>query len=225
MSSTVLKSALACATFAFVFPAASAQASLGTLSCETRQVEGAALKQAPKTVRRVSKHVLEVATIKGPQQFVDKPPHDAREMGGLHWRYCGFDTHAKAYLVGMSGESAYSGELLLEETGQRVRAGHTVLFSPTMTSFLAIEQEPGVDGEHWIVRDRTGKTIWKGYAGTVARVDGVDMVVSTFARPHWTRQGELAASFVCASSKPGGVVTLMRAASGEWSWRGHGKCR
>jgi hypothetical protein len=225
MSSTVLKHALVCASFAFVIPAVGAKESQGILSCETQKVERAALKQAPKTIRRVSKHVLEVTTTKGPQRFVDEPPHDEVEISGVHWRYCGFDAHAKAHLIEMIDESSYSGDLLLEETGQRVRAGHTVLFSPTMKEFLAIEQEAGVDGENWTVQDLTGKTIWKGYAGTLTKVDGVDMVVSTFEHPGWTKQGELTARFVCASAKPSGVVTLARAPSGNWSWRGHGKCQ
>jgi hypothetical protein len=52
--------------------------------------------------------------------------------------------------------------------------------------------------------------IWQGYAGTVAKVDGVDAVVSTFEHPQWTMQGELTARFVCSSSKKGGVLTLAR---------------
>jgi hypothetical protein len=224
MSSTVLKHALACASFAFVIPAVGAKESHGILSCETQKVERAALKQAPKAVRRVSKHVLEVTTTKGPQRFVDKPPHDEVEMAGVHWRYCGYHAHAKAHLIEMIDESSYSGDLLLEETGQLMDAGHTVLFSPNKKEFLAIKQDAGVDGENWAVQDMTGQTIWTGYAGTVANVDGVEMVVSTFERPQWTTQGELTARFVCASSKAQGTVTLVRSPSSGWGWSGHAKC-
>lgn len=224
MSSTVLEHALVCASLAFVIPAVGAKESRGILSCESQKVERAALKQAPKTVRRVSKHVLVVTTTKGPERFVDEPPHDPGEMGGVHWRYCGYDPHAKAHLIEMLDESSYSGELLLEETGQRLRTGHTVLFAPNRKEFLAIKQEAGVDGENWAVQDMTGQTIWRGYAGTVAKVDGIEMVVSTFEQPRWTKQGELTARFVCAASKAQGTVTLVRSPSNDWSWSGHAKC-
>jgi hypothetical protein len=71
------------------------------------------LREAPKGVRRVSKHVLEVISKKGRQRFVDKPPHDEGEMGGVHWRYCGYDVNAKAHLIEMIDESSCSGDLLL----------------------------------------------------------------------------------------------------------------
>lgn len=224
MLSTVLSRALVCASFALVSTAVVAKESQPVLSCETAQVERATLKQAPKGTRRVETHVLEVMTKKGPQRFVDKPPHDVGDMGGVHWRYCGYDAQAKAHLIEMTDESSYSGDLLLDETGKLVHAGHTVLFSPNGKEFLAIEQEAGVDGEEWAVYDMTGKTMWKGSAGTVAKVDGFDTVVSTFERPQWTKQGELTARFICAFSKVHGVVTLVRSSSGTLSWRGHGKC-
>jgi len=224
MSSIVLSRALVCASFAFASTAVLAKDSHPALSCETEKIERATLRQAPKGARRVNTHILEVTTKKGPQRFVDKPPHDEGDMGGVHWRYCGYDAQAKAHLIEMTDESLYSGDLLLDETGKQVHAGHAVLFSPNGKEFLAVEQESGVDGEDWAVYDMTGKTMWKGYAGTVAKVDGIDTVVSTFERPQWTKQGELTARFVCASSKIHGVVTLARSPSGNWSWHGHGRC-
>ena len=194
------------------------------LSCTSEKVERAALKHSPGKAHRVNKHVLEVVSQKGARRFIDKPPYDAGEMAGVRWRYCGYDARVKAHLVEMVDESAYSGYLLWDETGKRVRAGHTVLFAPTGTAFLAIGQEDGVDGENWTVHDAAGKAIWKGYAGTIANIDGIDSVVSTFDRPRWTRQGTLAARFVCTSSKINGIVTLVRSASGNWYWRGQGKC-
>lgn len=225
MSSTVLKHALVCASLAAFSTPVAAKQSQPILSCEIVKTERAALKQAPKGVRRVSKHVLEIPSKTGPQRFVDKPPHDKGEMGGVHWRYCGYDAKAKAHLIELIDESSYSGDLLLAETGQRVRTGHTVLFSPNMKEFLAIEQKAGVDGDNWAVQDMTGNVVWKGYAGTVANnVDGVEMVVSTFERPRWTEQGELTARFVCTSSNAYGTMTLVRSPSGRWSWSGHAKC-
>jgi hypothetical protein len=105
-----------------------------------------------------------------------------------------------------------------------VHAGHTVLFSPNEKKFLAIEQENGMDGENWTVYDADGKAIWKGYAGTITKINGTDSVVSTFDHPQWNKQGELTARFVCASSQVHGVVTLTQSPPGNSSWRGHAKC-
>lgn len=224
MSFTALKQAVVFASFICIIPAADAKESGGVLSCETQKVERAALNQARKTARRVSKHVLEVTTAKGIHRFTDEPAHDEGEMGGVHWRYCGFDAHAKAHLIEMVDEGSYSGDLLLQETGQRVRAGHTVRFSPGTNEFLAIEQQAGVDGENWTVQDMTGSIIWKGYAGTVAKVDGIETVVATFERPRWTKQGKLTARAVCASSKALGIVTLVKSGASGWRWSGQAKC-
>ncbi|GAB3442546.1 hypothetical protein NX773_11900 [Massilia solisilvae] len=224
MSSTVLRRALACASLALVSTAVLSKESKPALSCETAKVERAVLRQAPKGARRVETHVLEVTTNKGRKRFVDKPPYDDGDMGGLHWRYCGYNAQAKAHLIEKTDESSYSGDLLFDETGRLVHAGHTVLFSPDEKEFLAIEQEDGVDGENWAVYKADGKVVWKGYAGTIAKVDGIDSVVSTFDHPQWNKQGELTARFVCASSKAHGLVTLARSQSGDLSWRGHGKC-
>jgi hypothetical protein len=222
MSFTVLKHALVCASFAFISSTVSGKESRSTLSCEQQKLERTALKQAPMGARRVNQHVLEILSNKGAQRFIDNPPHD--ETGGVHWRYCGYDARAKAHLIAMIDESSYSGDLLLESTDALVHAGHTVLFSRDRKAFLAIKQEGGVGGENWAVHDAAGKTIWKGYAGRLAKVDGRDTVVSTFGRPRWTKRGVLTARFVCASSKVRGVVTLARRSSGDWRWRGHGKC-
>jgi hypothetical protein len=224
MSSTVLKHALACASLVAVNGAVAAKPSQPLLSCETQKVERSALKQAPKGVRRASKHVLEITLENGVKRFEDKPPHDEGEIGGLHWRYCGYDADTKAHLIEMTDENSYSGDLLLGDTGKLLRAGHTVLFSPNRKEFLAIKQEAGVDGENWSVYDTSGKTLWHGYAGTTSKAEGSEMVVSTYKHPRWNKQGELTARYVCASSKTSGAVTLARQPSGGWSWRGHGKC-
>lgn len=222
MSSTVVSRALVCASLTLVSNAVLSRESQPALSCETAKLERAVLGQAPEGARRVENHVLEVTTAKGPKRFVDKPPYD--EMGGLRWRYCGYNAQAKAHLIERMDESFYSGDLLFDGTGRLVHAGHTVVFSPDEKAFLAIEQEDGVDGENWTLYGADGKARWKGYAGTVAKVDGIDSVVSTFDHPQWNKQGELTARFVCTSSKVHGVVTLTRSPSGELSWHGHAKC-
>jgi hypothetical protein len=222
MSSTVLKHALVFASLAFFSSTVSGKASPSTLSCKTQKVERTALKQAPMGARRVSRHVLEIMSNRGAQRFIDNPPHD--RIGGVHWRYCGYDTRAKAHLVAMIDGSSHSGDLLLESTDKLVHAGHTVVFSRDRKAFLAIRQESGGNGANWAVHDAAGKTIWEGYAGTLAKVDGMETIVSRFERPRWNRHGVLTARFVCASSKGRGVVTLARRAAGDWRWRGHGKC-
>jgi hypothetical protein len=222
MSSTVLKRALVFASFAFVSSAVLGKEAQSTLSCEKQKLERSALKQAPMGVRRVSKHVLEIFSNRGAQRFIDNPPHEG--MAGVHWRYCGYDARAKAHLVAMIGGSSYSNDLLLEATDELVHGGHTVVFSRDRKAFLAVKREAGVDGEHWVVRDAAGKTIWEGYAGRLAKVDGMETVVATFERPRWTARGVLTARFVCASSKVRGVVTLARLPTGDWRWRGRGRC-
>ena len=225
MSSTALSRALACAALSLPAAPTGASEPQHILACETAGVERTALRQAPMGARRVEKHVLEVSSKKGPQRFVDKPPHDEGGTGGVHWRYCGYDHRVKAHLIEMTDNGLFSGKLLLEETGEQIAAGHTVLFSPSGTEFLAIEQESGVDGEAWAVYDTRGQMKWKGYAGTSAKVNGVDTVVSTFERPRWSKQGELTAHFACAASRAQGTVALVRPPlSKTWSWRGHGRC-
>lgn len=225
MSSSVLQRALVCASLAFVIPAAAAQTSQGTFSCHTKQSERALLKQAPKEVRRASKHVLEITLSSGKQRFVDEPPYaEDGEIDGTRWQYCGFDKGAKAYLIEMADGILFSGKLLMQESGKQLPAGHTVLFSPTMKTYLAIEQQNGRDGEDWTVRDMAGKTIWTGYAGTLVKDKDADGIASFFEEPAWNERGELTARVACLSGKPGGVVTLVREPSGKWRWRGHGKC-
>jgi hypothetical protein len=223
MSSTVLKRALVFASFAFVSSAVLGKEAQSTLSCDNQKVERTALKQAPMGARRVNRHVLEIMSNRGAQRFIDNPPREG--MGGVHWRYCGYDARAKAHLIAMVDGNAYSGDLLLESTDKLAHAGHTVVFSRDRKAFLAIHREAGVDGEHWAVRDAAGKTIWEGYAGTLAKVDGVETVVSTFERPRWNRRGQLTSRFVCASSKVRGVVTLARLSAGDWRWRFSRACQ
>jgi hypothetical protein len=191
------------------------------LSCEHAMNEKATLKQSPGGGHRIGKHILQVTVKTGPLQFEDRPPHDA--LSGLHWRYCGYDVHAKVHLIEKQRDSLFSGELVFEDTGKVVSAGHTVLFAPDQHTYLAIEQIGGVDGESWSVRDTAGKLEWSGYAGTVKPMNGVDTVESSFERPVWNAQNELTARYVCADSKADGRVVLRRASRG-WSWLGQAKC-
>lgn len=147
MSYAALSRALFCASLALVSTGVLSKKSYPVLSCESAMVEQTALGKAPKGSRRVETHVLEVITAKGPKRFVDKPPHDEGDMGGLHWRYCGYNAQAKAHLIEMLDESTYSGDLLFNETGKLLHAGHTVLFSPDENDFWRSNRKMA-----WMVR-------------------------------------------------------------------------
>ena len=175
----------------------------------------------------MGRHVLALTTSKGSRRFADQPPYDTPgEEGevGVKRRYCGYDDVAKAHLVELIDDSTRTGELLFADSGRLVRAGHTVVFAPDHRAFLAIEQEAGADGEHWRLVGLDGHALWEGYAGTLAKVDGIETRFSTFDRPRWSARGELTARYACLSGGAHGVVTLARSPAGTWVWRGHGKC-
>jgi hypothetical protein len=220
----------ACALLATLASSASAAESDKPLSCDTRKPEAAALQHSNGAARRTGKHVLALSTSKGQRRFADQPPYDTPgeegEVGevGVKRRYCGYDSGAKAHLVELIDDRTRTGELLFADSGRLVRAGYSVLFAPDRRRFLAAEQDAGADGEHWRLVGGDGKALWEGYAGTLAKVDGIETMVSTFDRPRWNAQGELTARYVCLSGGVDGVVTLVRSPAGAWSWRGHGKC-
>ena len=124
----------------------------------------------------------------------------------------------------MSDNGLFSGKLLFEASGVLLRAGHTVVFAQNHQDFLAIEQEDGMDGALWSVYDGKGKILWKGYAGTIGKVQGVTSVLATFERPQWNSEGRLTAHFACSASPLHGVVTLLPSSKG-WRWHGHRTCR
>lgn len=130
----------------------------------------------------------------------------------------------KAHLIGRTDAGIHSGELLMIESGKRIPAGHTVLVSPRGKMYLAIEQNAGEDGENWSIHDRAGKTLWKGYAGTITTVDGVETVTATFDRPAWVANDRLTARSICAGSKIEGTVSLTVSLRGTSAWQGQVKC-
>ncbi len=75
-----------------------------------------------------------------------------------------------------------------------------------------------MDGELWSVHDFGGNIKWKGYAGVIEKINGTDMVMATFGRPHWNSKGELIAHFACTASKVNGNVTLLQSL-GNWNWK------
>ena len=188
------------------------------LACNPNADEKTAMKQAPGGAKRTSEHLMEVRTSSGTRRFVDQPPHDG--ISGLHWLYCGYHPLTKTHLIHKQHEALFSGQLLLEESGKILGAGHTVVFSNDGKKYLAIEQQSGMDGEEWAVFDSGGKKIWRGYGGTLRK----DKIVSQFEKPRWDAKGELTAQYVCMEPTKGkGTVTLVE--SGKvWGWRGQGKC-
>lgn len=208
----------------FGLPSAAGKAQ-PTLSCSRDVAESAALRQAPSGARRAGPHLLKVVSQKGTKRFRDEPPHDEGGMAGVHWRYCGYDPTNKVHLVEKTDDGLFTGQILLDENGKLLPAGHTILFSADGMKFLAIEQESGVDGESWAVYEKGGKVIWSGYAGATSKARGAEVVVSTFDRPEWNRNGELTARFVCTSSKAIGRAVLTRLRTGVWGWQADVQCR
>jgi hypothetical protein len=213
---------LACLGLACIAGAAQAGAQAFELSCQTKISERQLLRQAPSGARRSAEHVLELSFQHGSRQFVDKPPYD--ELGGLRWRYCAFDRRTNTHLIEKADEGLFSGILLFQDTGKALAAGHTVIFSQDRQAFLAIEQQDGRDGESWTVYNIAGGVLWRGYAGVIAKIDGVDMVTATFDRPRWNAKGELTARAECTESGAKGSVTLHPSEAGVTAWRGSFNC-
>ena len=192
------------------------------LACNPNADEKTAMKQAPGGAKRTSEHLMEVRTSSGTRRFVDQPPHDG--ISGLHWLYCGYHPLTKTHLIHKQHEALFSGQLLFEDSGKILNAGHTVLFSNDGKKYLAIEQLSGMDGENWSVFDSDGKKVWRGYAGTSRKERGISTTVSQFEQPRWDAQGELTARYVCMEPVKGkGTVVLVESGK-TWGWRGQVKC-
>ena len=192
------------------------------LTCAPDANERGAMKEAPGGARRIDAHTLEVTYKKGARRFTDKPPHD--ELGGLHWLYCGYDAKAQSHLIQRQLEGLFSGQLLREDNGRVVAAGHTVIFSADRQTFLAIEQENGQDGEQWSVYGEDGKRLWHGYAGTLKQVKGVPNIVSQFEQPRWDVEGNLTAQNVCNYPYEGKNAIVLIQSEKVWRWRDSANC-
>ncbi len=192
------------------------------LTCAPDANEKIAMKQAPGGASRIDAHTLEVTYKKGVRRFADKPPHD--ELGGLHWLYCGYDARAQSHLIQRQFEGLFSGQLLREDTGQAVAAGHTVIFSADRQKYLAIEQENGQNGEQWSVYGDGGKRVWRGYAGTLKQVKGATNIVSQFEQPRWDTDGNLTAQNVCNYPYEGKNPIALIQSEKVWRWRDSANC-
>lgn len=221
MKYIILNRALIFAALVLASETSSAKDASLSLTCNSNNKELVAMRQAHGAVRRVNKHVLDLAFKSGTRRFIDKPPHGP--LSGLHWRYCGFNEKKRVHLIGMNKERQFSGQLMFESNGKPMKAGHTVLFSRNGDKFLAIEQEDGMDGELWTVYGVDGKMKWTGYAGTIIEIDGIESVASTFTHPTWDQAGELAAQFTCADGSKTGAAAL-RPVANTWNWQGPEAC-
>ncbi len=190
------------------------------LYCDENVSEARQISRSGGAARRTGTHRLEVRTRGKVLRFMDEPPFEP--LGGSHWLYCGFEANVKVHLIGLSKGSLFTGRLLFDN-GAQSEGGHTVLFAPDKRTFLAIEQEDGMDGELWTVRTADGKLKWTGYAGTITKVNGIDTVESNFHYPSWTRSGELRARMACADSGQSQLVSLQKLGN-EWYWRNADGC-
>ena len=187
------------------------------LECVRENNEQQLLRQAPGGAARISQHILEVKHSRGAKRFTDKPPHEA--LSGEHWEYCGYSENVKLHLIHHQTEGSFSGSVLFEETGKVLSAGHTVIVSPDKRKFLAIVQENGKDGEDWTLFEMSGKRLWGGYAGVVAKISGnhYDSVYAQFENPQFSADQNLSANVVCSNQSNKGTVTLTKIGV-KWKW-------
>lgn len=202
----------------FVFPMIAFSGDQNKFNCED-VLQDYFFMQAPHGARRISEHVLEVKYSAGVKKFVDKPPHDDF-IGGLHWSYCGYNKNVKVHLIKRQENDLYSGSLLFDETGKVIKAGHTVIFSPNMRSFLAIEQSAGSDGQDWTLYDTSGHKHWTGFS-TISipgkPTDTYSWEAATIENPSLSDDLQISAHMFCWQSGKKGNVTLKKI-GGKREW-------
>lgn len=205
-----------------------ASAAPDPLACDDDKNDAAALKTAPHCATRVNPHVLTVNYQGGVKRFEDQPPYQ-EAFGGAHWYYCGYVPALRAHLVGKNENALFSGVLLLDDTGQMVDAGQSIYPSPDGKSFLAIRQEQGKEDSLWLVAERSGKTLWDGYAAlfrmAIEKPGGkpVEQVDTWYKDPFWTEGGVLQATAVCNPPGTLGVANLV-SDGGTWRWQTNVQC-
>lgn len=198
------------------------------MTCGDGKNEATALKTAPQGATRASPHVLTVKYQGGAKRFEDQPPYQ-EAFGGAHWYYCGYVPALRAHLVGKNENALFSGVLLLDDTGQLVDAGQSIYPSPDGKSFLAIRQEQGKEDSLWLVAERSGKTLWDGYAALFRMViekpgrKPVEQVDTWYKDPFWTDGGVLQATAVCNPPGTEGIASLV-SDGGTWRWQTNLRC-
>jgi hypothetical protein len=209
---------------------AAAIAAPASLTCGDYMDDRAALELAPMGAKRLNAHVLTVNYQGGVKRFVDQPPYQ-EAFAGAHWYYCGYLPELRAHLIGKNEEDLFSGVLLLDDTGQLVNAGQSVHPSPDGKRFLAERQQNGEDGSEWLVAERSGKSLWDGYAGVLRMqvekpgTEPVAYVVTSFEQPRWAEDGVLRAKAVCTDAPQAEGVATLVSDQGKWRWQTDLQCR
>ena len=186
-----------------------------TLACG--QSETTALRDAPGSVRRVSKGRLAIRWAGGTRVFRDTGVVEG-ELGGTAYEYCG--PVLGYHLIRKVEAGLSTGVLLDTATGSLLPAGQAVMFAPDGRRYFATQQPDGLDGEEWLVYSRAGTRLWKGQSGITMKSShgGYDYFVATLEAPHWTSAGELSATLRCASDRARTAAVTLRATPGRYAW-------
>ena len=197
------------ATALLLSTVASGQAPSKLLDCEAK--EPATLKAAPPGVRRTSKNELRVGWKAGTRIFRDSGYVDGY-LGGIDYRYCGYDPVSGFHLISKQDNDVFGGVLLDQATGRVLPAGTRVAFSPDLSQYFAASQLDGLDGENWHLYSISRGRLWKGLSGITARDHKLDYeyFVAELSNPHWSAQNQLQATLTCADKSRSATVTLSR---------------
>jgi hypothetical protein len=180
--------------------------------------ESDALTMAPLGAERVSTHELRVRWRGGVRVFRDSGVV-AGDMGGIDYRYCGYDSVSGFHLIFKHDDALFAGVLLANATGRELPGGQQVIFAPDATRYLATEQPDGLDGEEWHIYSTRGGQLWEGVSNIRAKDSSgtFDYAVAELSNPHWSGAGELEATLTCTGKPLSETVTLRRQASG-FAW-------
>jgi hypothetical protein len=95
-----------------------------------------------------------------------------------------------------------------------------VHISPDKRNLLSEEQEDGMYGALWTLRDASGQIVWRG----AARLLQGARIAALLDNPDWSDRNELTAHFACDgdlsddNSLPNQKATLIRNGQ-HWEWR------
>jgi hypothetical protein len=140
-------------------------------------------------------------------------------MGGIDYRYCGYDPVSGFHLVFKHDDTMFAGLLLEQATGRMLPAGQGVLFAPDGDRYFATAQPDGLDGEEWHIFSIRQGELWQGVSSIPARDSSVSFTYNNaeLTNPHWSAGGELQATLTCRGSPQSEPVTL-RHQGGGYTW-------
>jgi hypothetical protein len=180
--------------------------------------EALALKMAPLGAARVSTHELRVRWRGGTRVFRDSGgvPGD---MGGIDYRYCGYDPASGFHLIFKHDDAIFGGVLLNHASGRELPGGQQVLFAPDTTRYFATVQPDGLDGEEWDIYSTRRGQLWQGVSSIRAQDSSrtFEYAIAELSHPHWSVTGELQATLTCTGKPHSEIVTLHRQPSG-FAW-------